>query len=136
MNRKISWVIVHCSDSNNPNHDNIKTIREWHIERGFKDVGYHYFIRKDGTVEKGRDEAKVGAHVKNHNKDSIGICLHGKEKGDFTAAQFDALEVLLIDILGRYDLDKRSVLGHRDLDPHKLCPVFDLDAFLSSRNWS
>lgn len=135
--RGIGWIIIHCSDSNNPDHDNIETIRQWHVkERKFNDIGYHYVILKNGTIEKGRDENVIGAHCKGHNDDSIGICLTGKDKDRFTPAQFNALEILLIDILGRHGLDKRSVLAHSDLDPHKTCPNFDLDAWLTTRNWS
>lgn len=134
--RKINWVLVHCSDSDHSEHDDIKVIESWHLQRGWKKVGYHYFIRKDGTIENGRDEAEVGAHVKNHNKDSIGICLHGKEKERFTPAQFNSLEILLIDILSRHGLDKGDILGHKDLDPGKTCPNFDLDSWLKTREWS
>lgn len=132
--RTINWVILHCSDSDIPAHDNIETIRKWHMdERNFSDVGYHYFVQKNGVVIKGRDEDKIGAHVKGHNKDSIGICLSGKE--EFTDAQFRSLEILLIDICGRHDLKKMDILGHSDLDDNKTCPNFALSEWLSSLSW-
>lgn len=132
--RMINWVIVHCSDSDIPAHDNIETIRKWHMdERNFSAVGYHYFIRKDGTVEKGRDEQKIGAHVMNHNKDSIGICLSGKK--DFTESQFKSLEILLIDLCSRHELNKIDILGHCDLDGKKTCPNFDIHGWLSGLGW-
>jgi N-acetylmuramoyl-L-alanine amidase len=132
--RKVNWIIIHCSASDIPAHDNIETIRKWHMdERNFSDVGYHFFIQKNGVVEKGRDEDKVGAHVMGHNKDSIGICLSGKT--DFTAMQFKALEILLIDLCGKYELEKMDILGHSDLDGKKTCPNFDLAAWLSSLSW-
>jgi N-acetylmuramoyl-L-alanine amidase len=154
--RKINWIIIHQSASNHPEHDNIDTIKQWHLDRGFSDVGYHYFIRKDGTIEKGRDESKKGAHVKDHNSSSLGICLSGegntekekqliaKEKDPEklkkmikvhpTEDQLKALEVLLIDICSRHDLEKKDILGHKDLAPTE-CPGFDLHGWLSSRGW-
>lgn len=130
--RKIHWIVIHQSASNNPEHDNIETIKRWHLDRGFSDVGYHWFIRKDGTIEKGRDESIKGAHVKGHNSSSIGICLSGE--GEKTEAQLKALEVLLIDICSRHDLEKKDILAHRDLAATE-CPGFDLHSWLSSREW-
>lgn len=131
--RKVHWVIIHCSDSNLSAHDSIEVINQWHIQRGFKKVGYHYFVRSDGTIEKGRDENEVGAHVKGHNSNSLGICLHGKN--EFTIAQFKALEILLIDICSRHDLEKKDILSHNDLDGSKSCPNFDLHGLLASWEW-
>lgn len=134
MSRKIHWIICHCSDSDVPTHDNIDTIKDWHVnQNGWSDVGYHYFLRKDGTVEIGRPEDKIGSHVKGHNSNSIGICMSGKK--DFTEAQFRALEVLLIDICGRHNLEKKDILGHCDLNGNKTCPNFDLHGWLSGLNW-
>ena len=53
--RYVDQVFLHCSASDVPAHDNLETIRRWHLDRGWRDVGYHYFIRKDGTLERGRD---------------------------------------------------------------------------------
>ena len=64
--RKIYRVFMHCSASDHTHHDNIETIRSWHLERGFSDVGYHYFIRKNGTLEQRRDLAKTSAAQKGH----------------------------------------------------------------------
>jgi N-acetylmuramoyl-L-alanine amidase len=131
--RKVNWIIIHQSASNNPSHDDISVIREWHKnERNFSDVGYHFFIRKNGEVQKGRDEDKVGAHCKGHNSGSIGICLSGE--GEKTPEQLQALEILLIDICSRHELEKKDILGHFDLAATS-CPGFDLHAWLSSRNW-
>lgn len=131
--RKINWIIVHQSASNNPKHDNIEIIKEWHVlGRGFADVGYHWFINKAGEVFKGREEAKVGAHTKGHNSDSVGICLSGE--GEKTPAQLIALDNLLFNVCTRYNLGKVSVLGHFDLAPTE-CPGFDLSAWLETLSW-
>ena len=130
--RKINWIIVHQSASNNPKHDNIETIRDWHTSQGWADIGYHWFINKAGEVFGGRSESRIGAHTKGHNKDSIGICLSGD--GEKTPAQLKALENLIFNICTRYNLGKDSVLGHNDLAPTE-CPGFDLHAWLESLPW-
>ena len=73
--RNINLIVLHHSQSDITAHDDIGVIREWHKERGFKDVGYHYFIRKDGMIQKGRQLDVVGAHCKGKNKSSIGIVI-------------------------------------------------------------
>lgn len=123
--RKINKIIVHCSDSDYSHHDDISVIRGWHVnERGWRDVGYHFFIKKDGTVQKGRDLAEAGAHVKGQNNDSIGICLSGRH--NFTTKQFHSLKSLLFDLIRQFDLTTNDVYGHRDFNPKKTCPNFDV----------
>lgn len=156
--RKVNLIVVHCSDSDIAAHDNIETIRKWHTlpmipdaikqriadgklpkseaykyGNGWSDIGYHYFIDKAGTVCSGRSEDTQGAHVSGHNSGSIGICLSGREF--FTDAQFRSLEILLIDLCGKYDLEKKDILAHRDLQPGKTCPNFDLHKLISSWDW-
>jgi hypothetical protein len=66
-------------------------IREWHAARGFADVGYHFFIRKNGFVERGRDVRLVGAHALWRNGNSIGICFEGDfSKEEPTIEQIEA----------------------------------------------
>lgn len=120
----IKKIIVHCSDSDHDHHDDISVIREWHIARGFSDVGYHYFIQKNGNIQKGRAENVMGAHVRGYNRDSLGVCLHGKNT--FTKEQFQALKNLVEDIRTRYNLKLSDVYGHRDFDNKKTCPNFDV----------
>ena len=72
-----------------------KTIDKWHKERGWDGIGYHYVIRKDGRVEKGRDLSKRGAHTKNRNR-YIGIALTGN--GTFTDRQLSSLRKLIAKI--------------------------------------
>lgn len=76
--RKINDLIVHCAATYDTMDIGVKEIRKVHVdENGWKDIGYHFVIRRDGTVEKGRDVSVIGAHVLNHNANSIGICLAG-----------------------------------------------------------
>ena len=83
--RELKKIIVHCTDSDNEKHDNIETIRKWHVEEnGWKDIGYHYVITKDGSVHQGRELSEVGAHCTGHNMFSIGIALTGKSNFDIS----------------------------------------------------
>lgn len=132
--RQIRRIIIHCSDSDRPNHDNIETIRQWHTlpkprGNGWKDVGYHYFIKSNGDIEVGRPIEQVGAHVANHNADSIGICLHGKTK--FTVEQFTSLRRLILKERFEHNIPEEMVFGHCDFDNRKTCPNFDYKAVLN-----
>lgn len=124
--RRIDKIIIHCSDSNLPNHDNIETIRQWHKGRGFSDVGYHFFIRSDGTIEKGRDLDIKGAHCQGKNNHSIGICLHGKYKEDFKGDQFISLTRLLKSLVTIFP--NVTTHGHNEFS-RKQCPVFDVTPY-------
>lgn len=133
MSRKINMLVAHCSDSDIPAHDSIDVIREWHRERGFSDIGYAYFITKDGTVHPGRSEEQVGAHVRGHNATSIGICLSGRK--EFTEKQFEAFKKLCFELTRKYGLEKQDIIAHSQLDKNKTCPNFDLHALVSSWDW-
>jgi len=117
----------------------VDEIREWHIkERGWKDIGYHYVIRRDGTIELGRPVTEVGAHCKGYNKNSIGICLVGglrrngrfaKADANFTFEQYRVLKTLLNDLTEAYNAE---VKGHRDLKQTD-CPTFDVKEFYCAK---
>ena len=79
MNRRKSttMIIIHCSATREGQDIKAKTIKQWHLRRGFADIGYHYIIDLDGTIEKGRDESLVGAHCVGKNAISIGVCYIG-----------------------------------------------------------
>ena len=124
--RKISKHIVHCSAST---HGDVGEIRRWHVARGWRDVGYHFVILPDGEIEVGRMLTEVGAHCEGHNADSVGTCLVGNTS--FTPMQFAALRRLHAALVGMFpDL---QVFGHRDFNPHKTCPNFDVQAMLRQR---
>ena len=122
--RNINLIVVHCSDSDIAAHDNINVVRQWHIDRGFNDIGYHYFIHRNGTISIGRPLAMQGAHVKGLNKFSIGICLHGKNL--FTTDQFNGLSALCKNLWALFDLTLLDTVGHYQLDGDKTCPNFDI----------
>jgi N-acetyl-anhydromuramyl-L-alanine amidase AmpD len=120
--RGIDLIVVHCSDSDNPAHDDVSVINQWHLERGFSGVGYHYFIKNNGDIQKGRPDEKIGAHVKGCNKSSLGVCLHGRKR--FTKEQFKSLQTLLVKLIIEYGLTSTSVKEHNKLDKTKTCPNF------------
>lgn len=126
--RKIGKIILHCSDSSNLEHDSIEVIREWHIERGFDDVGYHFFIRSTGDIQQGRPIYERGAHCLHHNEDSIGICLHGKK--EFNRSQFISLSILLQNLLEMGNLTVKDIYAHNFFDKKKTCPNFDVQLFI------
>ncbi|MCV4268237.1 N-acetylmuramoyl-L-alanine amidase [Pseudomonas capsici] len=144
-------IVVHCSATRANADIGVRDITQWHIQRGFDTVGYHYVIRRNGELETGRAENTIGAHVRGHNSNSIGVCLAGgvdtnnKPENNFTAAQFATLETLLGQLKGRYPT--AQILGHRDLSPDrngdgkitpnefiKACPSFDVREWLAGRN--
>lgn len=121
--RKINKIITHCSDSPYIAHDDIRVIRKWHVEeRGWSDVGYHFFVRMNGDIQLGRPINIQGAHAKGHNYDSIGICLAGRD--EFSADQLESLESLLINLLYCFNLKVENIYGHYEIDSGKTCPNF------------
>ena len=121
--RKIELIVVHCSATREGTDVTIDDIRQWHRKRGFRDVGYHFVVYRDGTVAKGRPLEQVGAHVKGYNRHSVGICYIGglsaigEIKDTRTDAQKVALRELLKDLKRRYP--KARICGHRDLSPDR-----------------
>ena len=79
--RTITLIIIHCSATPEGRRLDFETCRRDHIRhRGFTDIGYHFYITRDGEIHRGRPLEKVGAHCKNHNRHSIGICYEGDRK--------------------------------------------------------
>jgi len=129
--RKVSKFFIHCSDSDYEKHDNIETIREWHVtERGFDDIAYHFFINKKGEIFPCRDLEKIPASHSPHNTGSISICLSGKE--DFTEKQFLSLQNLCNIYNHLYDREI-TFHGHCEVS-NKECPVFDYKSVLHLTN--
>ena len=148
--RTIDKIIIHCSDSPEGRNDTAADIRRWHKARGFRDIGYHYVIDLDGTVEEGRPLTQSGAHCTDHNSHSIGICYiggaywrdgvnkqgkpnKGKDgkkillpKDTRTEAQSLAMADLVKNLLVRFP--KATVHGHCEFAA-KACPCFDVQAW-------
>lgn len=119
--RKVNRVFLHCSDSDNPDHDHISVIREWHLKRRFDDVGYHLFVRKNGEIQTGRSLEVKPAAQEGNNAGTIAVCLAGRLH--FTPAQFQTLRILCHQI--QAELPMVTFHGHREVNPGKTCPNFD-----------
>jgi N-acetyl-anhydromuramyl-L-alanine amidase AmpD len=132
----VTEIILHCADTRpdwmagHPLAEKVAEIRRWHVQqRGWRDIGYHWVIDRDGAVAPGRPEAEIGAHVEGHNRGTIGICLlggHGAKADDlfernFTSAQAAAVRCLIREIKSRTAI--RKVSGHNDYAV-KACPGF------------
>jgi N-acetyl-anhydromuramyl-L-alanine amidase AmpD len=134
--RKIEGIVLHCSATPAKMDIGAKEITAWHKERGMLTIGYHFVIRRNGTVEKGRDIGTVGAHVEGHNAKTIGICLVGgvnakmKPEANFTGEQFITLKSLLNTLKASYPT--ATILGHRDYNPKKACPSFDVKPWVKT----
>ena len=130
-------IVIHCAATKPSMDIGLREIRQWHVQQGWLDVGYHYIIRRDGTVETGRPHDVVGSHVKGHNFESLGICMvggiddAGEPQDNFTDAQWVALEGLVKEVSTVYP--NAPICGHRDLDSGKACPSFNVATWLKSR---
>ena len=125
--RDIKRIILHCTATKEGAHYDVETIRAWHLQRNFSDIGYHYVIYLDGSINLGRPVFLQGAHVRGENKDSIGIAyvggldLDGNPKDTMTGMQevgFLQLYNSLETTFGKLDLH-----GHNEYS-NKSCPCF------------
>ena len=129
--RNIERIIIHCS-ATAPHHDvDVKDITRWHVDgNGWSDCGYHYFIKRDGTIEDGRPVTRPGAHTRNWNRTSIGVCYAGgvDEKGqpedNRTEAQRESL-VRLVNVLLEEFPEINDIAGHNEFS-NKACPCFNV----------
>lgn len=134
--RNIKELIVHCSATPEGKDYSVDTIRQWHLQRGFSDIGYHYVVYRDGSIHIGRDESIIGAHCTGHNTNSIGVCYIGgcasdgkTPKDTRTTEQKQSLVKLLKELKTKYP--QASIHGHRDF-ANKACPSFDATKEYSS----
>lgn len=108
-----SRIIIHHSASSDVS---AAEIHRWHKNQGFSGIGYHYLIRKDGTIEEGRPLDTIGAYAGNGgNPDSIGICLTGNfEECPPTPEQIEGL-INLIRYLKEYYKKELKLIGYKDV---------------------
>lgn len=128
--RKITKIIVHCSATPEGRDCTVADIDRWHRQRGWKGIGYHYVIYRDGSVHTGRNETEIGAHCAGHNTNSIGVCYIGgmtadnkRAKDTRTPAQRKALRELVAKLQAKYP--GATLHGHREFAA-KACPSFNV----------
>lgn len=135
MTRKINMFVIHCAATTPSMDIGKKEIDRWHRARGFFGIGYHFVIRRDGSLEEGRPLEKAGAHASGYNENSVGICLVGgiDEKGNpennFTNAQWITLKRVITMLDQLYPNSK--IVGHNELT-NKACPCFNVQAWLKN----
>jgi len=127
--RLVKEIIIDCSATREEQQVSVDTIRDWHLAKGWNDIGYHFYIDLDGTINKGRDIDKMGAHCKGHNRNSIGICYCGGVKTDGktpkdtrTQKQKDSLLNVLKTLKAMYP--EAVIYSHNEF-ANKACPSFD-----------
>jgi len=148
----VRYIVIHCSATRADRDYTPEQMLRDHKARGFRTIGYHAYIRKDGTVTYHRHWLEVGAHARPFNRCSIGICYEGgiavadsvmrnAECGmtpqhstintphycdTRTPAQMEQLLLLLMKLKKMFP--KAKIVGHRDLPGvHKECPCFDVE---------
>ena len=129
--RAIDEIIIHCTGTVPSDGTTVEVVRKYHKEHnGWKDIGYHYLIYLDGSIHQGRPIDQVGAHCKNHNTGTIGVCYVGglnsskKPKDTRTVQQVAALRSLVKSLKVVFPTIKK-VSGHNMYD-NKACPCFDV----------
>ena len=127
--RTINEIILHCSATKEGKHFDAEDIRVWHVNgNGWSDIGYHFVILLDGTIEHGRPIEKMGAHVKGRNRNSVGVCYiggldeDGKPKDTMTEAQEKSFEDIVKSIRLIFGKDI-TIHGHNEFSS-KACPSF------------
>lgn len=127
--RTITLIIIHCSAVKPLQQSGVREIDGWHRAKGWKSCGYHYVVRRDGTVETGRPLEMIGAHCKDRNRHSIGICYEGgldaegRPADTRTEAQKKALRELLQQLHAQFP--RAIIAGHNVFNPMKACPCFN-----------
>lgn len=134
MKDSYKGIVVHCSDSK---FGNSQIIEDWHKQRGWSDIGYHfvilngqfennsYFDFMDGMIESARDIDLAGAHALGYN-DYLGICLIGVN--EFTEKQFLTLNNLIKNLCSKFHIDEEHILFHYEISD-KTCPNFNKEWF-------
>ena len=126
----VRYLIIHCSATRCDRDYPVSQLRRDHLARGFLDIGYHLYIRKDGTVTQHRRYNEVGAHCRPFNRCSIGICYEGgldesgRPKDTRTLAQRSALVRLLKAL--KQQFPQALIRGHNEMPgaTTKSCPCF------------
>ncbi|MBB4268171.1 N-acetylmuramoyl-L-alanine amidase [Roseospira visakhapatnamensis] len=131
--REVRRVFLHCSASDGEGSPYegealVRTVRAWHLARGWSDVGYHYLIDHGGRTMTGRPLGRIPAAQRGHNTGSVAIMVHDG-RTTFPPPALDACRALCGAIDAHHG-GRVTFHGHREVDPRKTCPVFDYRALL------
>ena len=133
--RTITLIIVHCSATPEGKSLSAEACRQDHIRhRGFRDIGYHFYIRRSGIITQHRKLKEVGAHCRPWNRCSIGICYEGGLDAEGhpadTRTQEQCEQLLLLLMKLRKLFPDAKIRGHRNMPGSipKACPCFDVES--------
>ena len=132
----VKKIVIHCSATAPSQDIGAREINEWHTSppNNWSMIGYHFVIRRDGTLEYGRPLTKQGAHTRGHNRQSWGICLvggvdaNGDPDDNYTVEQYRTLRTVVMMLKALRPT--AEVLGHRDLSPD-----LDGDGVIEEHEW-
>ena len=147
--RDIKRIILHCTATrpewwaDKSSEEKMKECERWHLDRGFRSIGYHFLVDRDGTITEGRPLDQQGAHCKGHNADTIGIAMWGGFGSDsddlpsdhFTPVQLAATYDLIRKLQGQFNIKKDQVFGHNRFSS-KSCPGFRVQKWISGMSLS
>ena len=131
-------IVIHCTQTPPGMDIDVDKVTQWHKERGFDTIGYHYLIKRDGTLQEGRQQDEVGAHAVAVNGTSVGVALAGGGtpnmgwEDNFAPIQFETLKTIIMKLKKDYEIEK--VIGHYQVDDKKECPSFDVPKWLEKNN--
>ena len=128
--KEVLYIVLHCTSTRPSQRMTVEDIDRLHKARGWQQIGYHWYVDREGNIHEGRKEQYAGAHVRHYNQHAIGVCYEGgiDEKGRYadtrTSAQKASLWFLLKDLKESYP--KAKIVGHRDFpNVRKECPCFN-----------
>ena len=143
--RELTRLVVHHTDTYENMDTSVEDIDDWHKQRGWSEIGYHFVIRRDGRIQVGRDIEKTGAHARagGFNRKSVGIAFVGgkvgssrrggnqRSKTTFTDKQWEAFDRFLSD--WHRVFPNSQILGHNDTDRTHTDPEFDVAAYVAAK---
>lgn len=135
----VKFLVLHCSATRRNQDYSVEDLRRDHKARGFRDIGYHFYVRRDGSMTQHRRLLEVGAHARPYNRCSIGVCYeggldeNGKPCNTMTKEQSNRLADLFRNL--RIAFPKAKIVGHRDLPgtTPKECPCLDTAEWAKTR---
>ncbi len=134
-------IVIHHTGGNDID-ASAKQINEWHQNQDWVGIGYHFVIRKNGTIERGRPEWAVGSHAYGENWHTLGIHLSGAmDKVQPTKAQIESCAHLVAYLCEEYEIpiDREHIVGHREVNDDTSCPgenlFAKLDEIVSKAAW-
>ena len=127
----VRFIVIHCSATRCDRDYPVEQLLHDHKARGFRTIGYHFYIRRSGSVTRHRKLLEVGAHIRGLNRCSIGVCYEGGLDAEGRPADTRTLEqkaalLALLRELKRI-FPRALIVSHHDLNPVKPCPCFDAE---------